>query len=182
MNKKNDSRRKLLKSFAAGSGTVVAGKSLPEAWMRPVVESLLLPAHAQTTDLVMSCGTLTEEQATGRDGGDIAILFDGGDCSLIEFDMAQDGLHPDSVIGFDTDLVVNLLWDDLGTGSNWIRDDTDIPGAEDNPNASYYVIVSKGGSTYHVSFTVIVSSDAAAGPPYASGNMTISNVEIVKQL
>jgi len=43
------SRRKLLKSIAAGSGAIVAGKSLPESWSRPVVDSVLLPAHAQTS-------------------------------------------------------------------------------------------------------------------------------------
>ena len=48
-NKSNDSRRKLLKSIAAGSGAIVAGKSLPESWSRPVVDSVMLPAHAQTS-------------------------------------------------------------------------------------------------------------------------------------
>ena len=43
------SRRKLLKSIALGSGAVVAGKSLPESWSRPVVDSVMLPAHAQTS-------------------------------------------------------------------------------------------------------------------------------------
>ena len=47
--KSNESRRKLLKSIAAGSGAIVAGKSLPEKWSRPVVDSVLLPAHAQTS-------------------------------------------------------------------------------------------------------------------------------------
>ena len=45
-----DSRRKLLKSIAAGSGAVVAGKSLPESWSKPVIDSIVLPAHAATTD------------------------------------------------------------------------------------------------------------------------------------
>ncbi len=48
--KSNDSRRKLLKSIAAGSGAVVAGKSLPESWSKPVINSVMLPAHAETTD------------------------------------------------------------------------------------------------------------------------------------
>ena len=43
------SRRKLLKSIAAGSGAIVAGKNLPESWSRPVVDSVMLPAHAETT-------------------------------------------------------------------------------------------------------------------------------------
>jgi len=45
----NENRRKLLKSIAAGSGAVIAGKSLPENWARPVVDSIALPAHAQTS-------------------------------------------------------------------------------------------------------------------------------------
>ena len=47
--KSSESRRKLLKSIAAGSGVIVAGKSLPESWSRPVVDSVMLPAHAQTS-------------------------------------------------------------------------------------------------------------------------------------
>jgi len=47
----DQSRRKLLKSIAAGSGAIVAGKSLPEIWSRPVVDSILLPAHALTSSI-----------------------------------------------------------------------------------------------------------------------------------
>lgn len=47
--KSSESRRKLLKSIVAGGGAVVAGKSLPESWSRPVVDSVMLPAHAQTS-------------------------------------------------------------------------------------------------------------------------------------
>jgi hypothetical protein len=47
--KSNESRRKLLKSIAAGGGAVIAGKSLPENWSRPVVDSVMLPAHAVTS-------------------------------------------------------------------------------------------------------------------------------------
>jgi len=51
----NDSRRKLLKSIAAGSGAVVAGKSLPESWSKPVIDSVMLPVHASTTDDTSDC-------------------------------------------------------------------------------------------------------------------------------
>jgi len=47
--KSGESRRKLLKSIAVGSGAIVAGKSLPDKWTAPVVDSVLLPAHAQTS-------------------------------------------------------------------------------------------------------------------------------------
>ena len=43
-------RRKLLKTFTAGSGVVAAGSALPEAWVKPIVNQVVLPAHAQTTD------------------------------------------------------------------------------------------------------------------------------------
>jgi hypothetical protein len=49
-----ENRRKLLKSIVAGSGAIVAGKSLPEKWSRPVVDSVMLPAHAQTSNQVYS--------------------------------------------------------------------------------------------------------------------------------
>lgn len=47
----DQSRRKLLKSIAAGSGAVITGKSLPENWTKPVVDSVILPSHAETSPL-----------------------------------------------------------------------------------------------------------------------------------
>ena len=55
------SRRKLLKSIAAGSGAIVAGKSLPESWSRPVVDSVMLPAHAQTSTETPPLGYSTDQ-------------------------------------------------------------------------------------------------------------------------
>ena len=52
----SDSRRTLLKSIAAGSGVIISGKSLPENWTKPVVDSVLLPAHAQTSRVEPSPG------------------------------------------------------------------------------------------------------------------------------
>ena len=62
--KSNESRRKLLKSIAAGSGAIVAGKSLPESWSRPVVDSVMLPAHAQTSQVALNY-TSTDSVVTG---------------------------------------------------------------------------------------------------------------------
>lgn len=64
----SNSRRKLLKSIAAGSGAIIAGKSLPEKWSRPVVDSVLLPAHALTSNQIYSSEnvmTAMNEQQTG---------------------------------------------------------------------------------------------------------------------
>ena len=70
--KSNDSRRKLLKSIAAGSGAVVAGKALPESWSKPVVDAVMLPAHAETTnelcgDSVVSNTTYTQSSVYTSD-------------------------------------------------------------------------------------------------------------------
>ncbi len=47
--KENVARRQVLKSVVAGSGTLAAGKALPESWVTPVIEAVSLPAHAATT-------------------------------------------------------------------------------------------------------------------------------------
>jgi len=41
-------RRSLIKALASG-GAVVAAGSLPRQWSKPVVDSVMLPAHAQTS-------------------------------------------------------------------------------------------------------------------------------------
>lgn len=45
----HQSRRDLLKSFALGGGVVVVARGVPDTWLKPVVESVVLPAHAQTS-------------------------------------------------------------------------------------------------------------------------------------
>ncbi len=74
--KQPSNRRNLLKALA--SGGVVAGTALPAAWTRPVVDSVLLPAHAQTTTTADFFGTGIV-QITARDSvesGLIAGLLD----------------------------------------------------------------------------------------------------------
>jgi len=64
----NEKRRKLLKSIAAGSGAVIAGKSLPGSWSRPVVDVVAMPAHAQTSGRIysdsLSVGSLEQDGET----------------------------------------------------------------------------------------------------------------------
>lgn len=48
-----DGRRRLLKTLAAGG---VAGATLPAQWTKPVIEAVMLPAHAQATTGVVVGG------------------------------------------------------------------------------------------------------------------------------
>ena len=42
-------RRDALRKILAGTGVVAGAKALPEKWTKPVVNSIIVPAHAQTT-------------------------------------------------------------------------------------------------------------------------------------
>lgn len=84
----SESRRKLLKSIALGSGAVVAGKSLPESWSRPVVDSVMLPAHAQTSGLIYG-GTALMAALDSDDQSLMAQVMD----SLVPEVEAADGQY-----------------------------------------------------------------------------------------
>ncbi|MGI9319265.1 MAG: hypothetical protein ACR2QW_18200 [bacterium] len=49
MNDTDSGRRRLLKSLTVGGAATITAKSLPTEWKKPVVDSVLLPAHAQTS-------------------------------------------------------------------------------------------------------------------------------------
>jgi hypothetical protein len=56
--KVSSSRRRLLKALTAGgAGAAITAKLLPASWTRPVVDSVLLPAHAQATGFSGSFST-----------------------------------------------------------------------------------------------------------------------------
>ncbi|MDA9981506.1 twin-arginine translocation signal domain-containing protein [Gammaproteobacteria bacterium] len=41
-----DARRRLIKSLAAGGGVLTTGAMVPNTWVKPVVDSVIMPAHA----------------------------------------------------------------------------------------------------------------------------------------
>ena len=47
----NPTRRKLIKSAVAGGVVVTAAELMPTNWTKPVIQSVVLPAHAATTML-----------------------------------------------------------------------------------------------------------------------------------
>lgn len=42
-------RRKVLKRLLVGGGVAAGAKMMPDEWHKPVVESVILPAHAETS-------------------------------------------------------------------------------------------------------------------------------------
>lgn len=44
---KEAARRRVLKRLVAGGGFVATGKMMPDDWQKPVIESVILPVHAQ---------------------------------------------------------------------------------------------------------------------------------------
>ena len=56
-----NSRRRALKSALLTGGIVAGSNVLPQKWARPVVDSVILPSHADTTD---DSGNLAEGQPT----------------------------------------------------------------------------------------------------------------------
>lgn len=66
-------RRKILKSLTVASGAVIAGKSMPESWSRPIITAVVLPAHAQTscTPTVVQIPSNTQVNVADGNGVDL---------------------------------------------------------------------------------------------------------------
>lgn len=65
-------RRDLLKAFALGGGALTIGQT-GSTWVSPVVESVMLPAHAQTSgvcSLAAGCYSLEPASYTSWPGGE----------------------------------------------------------------------------------------------------------------
>lgn len=43
-------RRGALKSLGGSAAAIVAAQNLPDSWKKPLVDSIVLPTHAETTD------------------------------------------------------------------------------------------------------------------------------------
>lgn len=61
-------RRKLLRSLAAGGSVAAFGATAPDVWVKPVVDSVVLPAHATTSVLGSYSGALAAPFVSTDDG------------------------------------------------------------------------------------------------------------------
>ena len=168
--KSSESRRKLLKSIAAGSGAVVAGKSLPETWGRPVVDSVILPSHAQTSPMVLSCVGTTATTPSGEGG--VLLNFDGNSTCAF-FNAAGPGdLVADTMLIIDLDQPSDT---DIvpGPGANWV-----FQGEIANvPSGTYtYTVVRAVNPNAGTAFNATVTFSTSGTNPNKSLTATLDNL------
>ena len=73
-------KRNLLKALMVGGTGLVAGKALPDRWIKPVINSIAIPAHAQTT---CEATSITATVTAGNSGNSIAVaIWDDGPTNL----------------------------------------------------------------------------------------------------
>jgi len=169
-------RRKLLKGMVAGGGGLTAVVATPERWTRPIVGSVILPAHAAISivsvpeSCVHNSTTIEELDEDGRD--DIFIIYDGEvACDILIGDVSEGTqIRPDTVIVIDAD-PPDDDWDgDDDIGSNWVKTGQDY-NEFDNPNGTYNIEVARkdnSNARFRVSFRVNISGNS----------MTVDNVVI----
>lgn len=173
-------RRRLLTAFAAATAAEYHGLLLPERWRRPLVKSVILPAHAQMSANGLSCsaGSLTVDNAVqnGDAQGHIAIIYDGAeDCSLIQVitDSADGGAsgNPDEMLLLDADEnpVENFDLRGPNYGANWGPG----PDSDNNDEGAYSFDIERvappnNGTTFRIEFNV----------SFSGSEMTVSNVQI----
>ena len=153
--KSSDSRRKLLKSIAAGSGAVIAGKNLPDSWKRPVVDSVMLPVHAQTSP---ACNTALAGTYQGTGTGTILR------CDDVQYD-----INPpiEIVIGADCSVSVTFTGNRPLTGTGTLNADNTF---SVNVSRTEDCGVSPGGNDATGTVTGTVSGTQITGTGTLGGN------------
>lgn len=188
-------RRALLKSTAAG-GLMVFGNVAPESWIRPVVNSMLLPAHAQTTQasdnapagapvdiqpdpppVINSC---SGESATIRRPDQFAldIVYDATSSPKFSIRDTAGGRIPD-----DTILSVSTAPSfAMGAGENW---EVGIPRVESNVADGLYTRSIRrmiGGTPtdprYEITFCIATAGEDT--PDADTRTLTLTLVSITK--
>ena len=74
-------RRKLVKTVALGGAATAITKMVPDQWTRPVIESVLLPAHAQTTGCVIQSFSVTVDETGDSGAGSLGTFNSSGTVS-----------------------------------------------------------------------------------------------------
>ena len=72
------SRRCVLKGVVISGGAIIGMNSLPSKWVAPVIDAVILPVHAQTSDCTTSClVAATYCEGSGRSSITVVVSEDG---------------------------------------------------------------------------------------------------------
>ena len=94
----NQTRRKLIKSAVAGGVVVTAAELMPTNWTKPVIQSVVLPAHATTTMLAYTV-TVTNNTMAQHLTPAVVVVHGGTYAPPGVGDMASAGLKTLAEIG-----------------------------------------------------------------------------------
>ncbi len=133
-------RRRLLRTALVGSGFVSATHMIPEQWAKPVVESIVLPAHAATTEETDDALALLQADSHFTSGARAIVFNESSD------EFSRIAAAPDPGEDF---------WDTLSDEE--LLDYFVKPAYADCDNASYTVEVCVGLSNAYVQFYGSVS-------------------------
>ncbi|MEM7195899.1 MAG: hypothetical protein AAF402_13170 [Pseudomonadota bacterium] len=125
MNSTSDTeiRRNVLKTSVA-AGTVLT------AWQKPVINSIFLPAHAQTSVLESrSITVVNNEEANGGDPLDgVYVIFDGSSLQLIEFACCSPlpATNGDGIVVLDSERTIDNTDECNGPALDTLRDPSSL--------------------------------------------------------
>lgn len=108
-------RRRSLKQILAGGGVAGAAFMVPGQWAKPVVERVMLPAHAQTTGALFAGGTTLIAFADPADGSDEIPRLADEDHHLIDHLLSAAHAGGEGPVKID-DIEVDVCVEDLGNG------------------------------------------------------------------
>jgi len=190
-------RRAVLRKVLAASGVIAGVHFIPSGWVKPVIEKVVLPAHAQTSIVLPSCSTVVNSSprtvtAVSIDGSasdvdGIEILFDG--CNNLTMSNRDDPSgSADRLLFLDCDADEPDSFDiEEATASNWQMFYHSWSGGEepsDLPAGGYSFSVQRrngilAGRTFDVSFTVSLRGFSIAGQDAVE--MTVQGLQSVRR-
>jgi hypothetical protein len=171
------SRRKMLKSMAAGSGAVIAGKSMPDQWAKPMVDSVLLPVHAQTSGPT-SC-TVGGRIAVAHDITQDVVadqtddtVFTGSPFALpgdyTNFASSSGAISLIPQISVNPGVTDNFTLNSVVTGSD-VADNADLTQASVSPDPANGTIafntIEVEGALFNITMTLTPDNSAFCGAP-----------------
>jgi hypothetical protein len=105
------SRRKLLKSIAIGGGAIAVAKTLPESWTKPVIDSVILPAHGVASVADTYSGVMWLSEISGEETHSNVITAEVcvvGNTALYPF--PDDGSYAAKAVIYNSGVASTTAW------------------------------------------------------------------------